>query len=134
MENKLTHQSFIREEDDVLDLSTDSQEDESDLDVDIEEPADDWNKAEPDDSAQYEKEPSRRDVAEPESYGDELELRNLIDQRDEIVALYTSGKIKDIPRYKELIKDIPAQIRKLQAKLKPTVSLSNDDDEIDDNI
>ena len=40
-ENKLTHQSFVREEEDVLDVSPEVTQDEPELDLD--EPEDNWN-------------------------------------------------------------------------------------------
>lgn len=123
VENKLTRNSYLREDDQMLDIDAEID------DTEVDEPEDDWNKPEPDDSAQFEKEPSRKDAETPETYGDELKLQNLIKQKDELVKMYNDGKIKTTDEFKKLIGDIPQTIKALRAKLKPVVSLSNDDDE-----
>ncbi len=132
-ENKLTHQSFVREEDDVLDVSPELSQDEPEVDLD--EPEDDWNKAEPEDSDDFEKEPSAKDIKEPAELTGvqkkQADLKKLTDYKDSLLMQYKSGQL-GLDQYKELIGNIPQQIKKLKGQIEKamTVTLGDEEGEI----
>ncbi len=132
-ENKLTHQSFVREEDDVLDVSPELSQDEPEVDLD--EPEDDWNKAEPEDSDDFEKEPSAKDIKEPAEltgvHKKQADLKKLTDYKDSLLMQYKSGQL-GLDQYKEMIGNVPQQIKKLKSQIEKamTVTLGDEEGEI----
>lgn len=142
-ENKLTHQSFVREEEDVLDTSTDldgiEPEDEpegGEIDIDgQEEPTDDWDQAETDGSEEFEKEPTAKDIKEPAElsgvHKKQADLKKLVDYKDAILMRYKSGQL-GLDQYKEMIGNVPQQIKKLKSQIEKamTVTLGDEEGEI----
>ena len=129
-ENKLTHQSFVREEEDVLDVSPEVTQDEPELDLD--EPEDNWNKDDSGDSEDFEKEPSKKDIEEPKElsgiHKKQAELKQLANLKDQILLQYKSGQI-GLDQYKELIGNIPQQIKKLKSQIEKAMTVTLDDEE-----
>lgn len=100
-------------------------------DDDMEEPEDSWNKPDEFDSADDEKEPSKKDVKASDAMasaagGKQGKLRALVQQKDMILSKFKAGEIS-IDQYKAEIGDIPQQIKNLQADL--DADLSVDDEE-----
>jgi hypothetical protein len=128
--NKLTGQSQMREEDNTeLVLSTN---DEEGSDSEEQEPEDTWNKPEPDDSAQYEKEPTKKDIgqAEPELSGihkKQAQLQSLEAQKD-MLLMQLKGDVINLDQYKQAIGNIPNQIKKLRADVAQAMNVSLDSD------
>ena len=128
--NKLTGQSQMREEDNTeLVLSTNGEEDN---DSEEQEPEDTWNKPEPDDSAQYEKEPTKKDIgqAEPELSGihkKQAQLQALEGQKD-MLLMQLKGNVISLDQYKQSIGNIPNQIKKLRADVAQAMNVSLDSD------
>ena len=132
--NKLTGQSQMREEDNTeLVLHTNDEEgDEEGSDYEEQEPEDTWNKPEPDDSADYEREPSRKDIgqAEPELSGihkKQAQLQALEAQKD-MLLMQLKGSVIGLDQYKQSIGNIPNQIKKLRADVDKAMNVSLDSD------
>ena len=129
-ENKLTGQSQMREEDNTeLVLPTGGEEEEE---YEENEPEDTWNKPEPDDSVDYEKEPSKRDIgqAEPELSGihkKQAQLQSLEAQKD-MLLMQLKGNVISLDQYKQAIGNIPNQIKKLRADVDKAMNVSLDPD------
>lgn len=131
MENKLTGQSQMRQEDDNtgLTMPVGGEEEET---FDDEEDTDDWNKPEPDDSAEFEKEPSTKDVKQNDKsltgiHKKQADLQALEDKKDALLMQLKSNII-GLDQYKQAIGDIPAQIKKLRADLDKAMNVTIDDD------
>jgi len=128
-ENKLTGQSQMREEDNTgLVLRTNDEEEEGDE----EEPEDSWNKPEPDDSTDYEKEPTKKDIgqAEPELSGihkKQAQLKSLEAQKD-MLLMQLKSNILSLDQYKQSIGNIPNQIKKLRADIDKAMNVTVDSD------
>ena len=139
-ENKLTGQSSMREDDNTeltLHTGDDLNQDDDDFnDDDSSEPEDTWNKPEPDDSAQFEKEPTTKDVKqqEPALSGiskKQAELQNLEAEKDRLL-MQLKGNIISLDQYKEKIGNIPAQLKKLRADIDKAMNITVDSDSEDD--
>ena len=135
-ENKLTGQSQMREEDNTeLVLSTgedyEEAEDEDKFDDNGDE-RDDWNKPEPDNSAEFEKEPSAKDVKQGDAalkgiHKKQADLQNLEVEKDKLL-MQLKGNVISIDQYKQAIGNIPSQIKKLRADIDKAMTVSVDDD------
>ena len=128
-ENKLTGQSQMREEDNTGLVMPTSDEEET---FDDEEETDDWNKPEPDTSAEFEKEPSTKDVKQSDAsltgiHKKQAELQALEDKKDALLMQLKSNIIS-LDQYKQAIGDTPAQIKKLRADLDKAMNVTVDDD------
>lgn len=137
-ENKLTGQSQMRE-DDNTELTLHTGDDGGDFesgddfsDEDINEPEDTWNKPEPDDSAQFEKEPTTKDVKQQEPalsgiHKKQADLQNLEAEKDKLLMQLKSNIIS-LDQYKEKIGNIPAQLKKLRADIEQAMNVTMGDD------
>lgn len=128
-ENKLTGQSQMRQEDDNTGLTLDLDGEETFND---EEETDDWNKPETDNSAEFEKEPSTKDVKQNDKsltgiHKKQAELQNLENQKDALLMQLKSNII-GLDQYKNAIGNIPDQIKKLRADLDKVMNVTMDDD------
>ena len=128
-ENKLTGQSQMRQEDDNTGLTLDLDGEET---FDDEEETDDWNKPETDDSAEFEKEPSTKDVKQNDKsltgiHKKQAELQSLENQKDALLMQLKSNII-GLDQYKNAIGNIPDQIKKLRADLDKVMNVTMDDD------
>jgi len=138
-ENKLTHQSFVREEEDVLDTSSEldgiepvDEPEGGEVDIDgQEEPTDDWDQAETDGSEDFEKEPSAKDIQEPKEllgiHKKQQDLNKFLDYKDQLLMQYKSGQL-GLDQYKELIGNIPQQIKKLKSQIEKAMTVTLDDE------
>jgi hypothetical protein len=128
--NKLTGQSQMREDDNTgMVLRTNDEEGD---DFEEEEPEDNWNKPEPDDSVDYEKEPTKKDIgqAEPELSGihkKQAQLKSLEAQKD-MLLMQLKSNILSLDQYKQSIGNIPNQIKKLRADVDKAMNVSLDSD------
>lgn len=134
-ENKLTGQSQMREEDNTGLVMPTGDEEET---FDDEEETDDWNKPEPDDSAEFEKEPSAKDVKQGDRsltgiHKKQAELQALEDKKDALLMQLKSNIIS-LDQYKQAIGDTPAQIKKLRADLDKAMNVTMDDDSEEEAI
>jgi len=128
-ENKLTGQSQMRQEDDNTGLTLDLDGEET---FDDEEETDDWNKPETDNSAEFEKEPSTKDVKQNDKsltgiHKKQAELQSLENQKDALLMQLKSNII-GLDQYKNAIGNIPDQIKKLRADLDKVMNVTMDDD------
>lgn len=137
-ENKLTGQSQMREDDNTeLVLHTNDEEGgEEGSDYEEQEPEDTWNKPEPDDSADYEREPSKKDIgqAEPELSGihkKQAQLQALEAQKD-MLLMQLKGNVIGLDQYKQAIGSIPNQIKKLRADVAQAMNVSVDSNSEDE--
>ena len=143
-ENKLTGQSQMREEDNteltmhvgddyeqMQDYDGGEEENEDDFD-DNGDQRDDWNKPEPDSSADFEKEPSAKDVKKDDAalkgiHKKQADLQNLEVEKDKLL-MQLKGNVISIDQYKQAIGNIPSQIKKLRADIDKAMTVSVDDD------
>lgn len=133
-ENKLTGQSQMREEDNTGLVMPTGDEEET---FDDEEETDDWNAPE-EDSADYEQEPSAKDVKQNDAsltgiHKKQANLQALEDQKDALLMQLKSNIIS-LDQYKEAIGNIPAQIKKLRADLDKAMNVTMDDDSEEEAI
>ena len=99
---------------------------------DDEEETDDWNAPEADDSAEFEKEPSAKDVKQNDKsltgiHKKQADLQALEDKKDALLMQLKSNIIS-LDQYKQEIGNIPMQIKKLRADLDKAMNVSVDDD------
>ena len=133
-ENKLTGQSQMREDDNTgLTMPVGDEET-----FDDEEETDDWNKPEPDDSAQFEKEPSAKDVKQNDAsltgiHKKQAQLQDLEMQKDKLLMQLKSNII-GLDQYKQAIGNIPMQIKKLRADIDQAMNVTVDDGSEDEAI
>jgi hypothetical protein len=126
-ENRLTGQSQMREEDNTgLTMPVG---DDEEMFGDEEE--DSWNKPEPDDSAEFEKEPTTRDVKQNDVsltgiHKKQAQLQDLEAQKDKLVMQLKSNII-GLDQYKQAIGNIPMQIKKLRADIDQAMNVTVDD-------
>jgi hypothetical protein len=126
-ENKLTGQSRMREDDNTgLTMPVG---DEEEMFGDEEE--DSWNKPEPDDSVEFEKEPTTRDVKQNDAsltgiHKKQAQLQDLEAQKDKLVMQLKSNII-GLDQYKQAIGNIPMQIKKLRADIDQAMNVTMDD-------
>ena len=143
-ENKLTGQSQMREEDNteltmhvgddyeqMQDYDGGEEENEDDFD-DNGDQRDDWNKPEPDNSAEFEKEPSAKDVKQGDAalkgiHKKQADLQNLEVEKDKLL-MQLKGNVISLDQYKQAIGNIPNQIKKLRADIDKAMTVSVDDD------
>ena len=133
VENKLTRNSYLRE-DDNTELTLHTQNDETpdnEDDFEDEEPQDDWNKPEADDSEEWDTDYTG-DTTQPEPAlsgirKKQAQLQALEAQKDSLLMQFKSGQIS-IDQYKEAIGNIPDQIKKLRADVQKAMTVSTDDD------
>jgi hypothetical protein len=134
-ENKLTGQSQMREDDNTeLTLPVGNEEDT----YDGEEETDDWNKPEPDASAEFEKEPTTKDVKQGDAsltgiHKKQAQLQDLEAQKDRLL-MQLKGNVIGIEQYKKEIGHIPHQIKKLRADLDKAMNVTMDDDSEEEAI
>lgn len=137
VENKLTRRSFLSEDDNTgAMLKTGAEQDEMSDEGDFgdEEPADDWYKAEPDDSDEFEKEPTGKDISKEKVASNdnvlemERELKRLENQKDVLLNRWRSGDLTT-SEYKQAIGDIPTDIKNLRADIEKAKTVSLDDEE-----
>ena len=134
-ENKLTGQSQMREDDNTeLTLPAGNEEDT----YDGEEETDDWNKPEPDTSAEFEKEPTAKDVKQGDAsltgiHKKQAQLQDLEAQKDRLL-MQLKGNVIGIEQYKKEIGHIPHQIKKLRADLDKAMNVTMDDDSEEEAI
>jgi hypothetical protein len=134
-ENKLTGQSQMREDDNTeMTLPVGDEEDT----YGDEEETDDWNKPEVDDSAEFEKEPSVKDVKQNDAsltgiHKKQAQLQDLEAQKDKLV-MQLKGNVIGIDQYKQEIGNIPMQIKKLRADIDKAMNVTVDDDSEDEAI
>lgn len=142
-ENKLTGQSQMREEDNtdltmhvgddyeqMQDYNGGEEENEDDFD-DNGDQRDDWNKPEPDTSAEFEKEPSTKDVKQGDAtlkgiHKKQADLQNLEVEKDKLL-MQLKGNVISLDQYKQAIGNIPNQIKKLRADIDKAMNVSLDD-------
>ena len=133
-ENKLTGQSQMREEDNTC--LTMPVGDDEEMFGDEEE--DSWNKPEADDSAEFEKEPTTRDVKQNDVsltgiHKKQAQLQDLEAQKDRLV-MQLKGNIIGLDQYKQAIGNIPMQIQKLRADIDQAMNVTVDDGSEDEAI
>jgi hypothetical protein len=134
-ENKLTGQSQMREDDNTeLTLPVGDEEDT----YDGEEETDDWNKPELDTSAEFEKEPTAKDVKQGDAsltgiHKKQAQLQDLEAQKDRLL-MQLKGNVIGIEQYKKEIGHIPHQIKKLRADLDKAMNVTMDDDSEEEAI
>jgi hypothetical protein len=133
-ENKLTGQSQMREEDNTG-LTMPVGDDEE---VFGDEEEDDWNKPETDDSTEFEKEPSTKDVKQNADsltgiHKKQAQLQDLEAQKDRLL-MQLKGNVISLDQYKQEIGNIPMQIKKLRADLDQAMNVTMDDDSEDEAI
>jgi hypothetical protein len=126
-ENKLTGQSQMRE-DNNTGLTMPVGDDEE---MFGDEEEDDWNKAEPDTSAEFEKEPTTRDVKQNDAsltsiHKKQAQLQDLEAQKDKLLMQLKSNII-GLDQYKQAIGNIPMQIKKLRADIDQAMNVTVDD-------
>jgi hypothetical protein len=129
IENKLTKRANLNE--DAMTKTDAEQLEMSDEEVFGDEEEDDWDKPEVDDSAEFEKEPTTKDVStnEPNLSGihkKQADLRALEDKKDALLMQFKSGQLQ-LDQYKNAIGNIPAQIKKLRADISNAMNIDLDD-------
>lgn len=133
-ENKLTGQSQMRQEEDNTGLTMhvgDDYEQMQDYDGGEEEDVDDWEKPEPDASAEFEKEPAAKDIKQNDAsltgiHKKQAQLQDLEAQKDRLL-MQLKGNVISLDQYKQEIGNIPMQIKKLRADLDQAMNVSMDD-------
>jgi hypothetical protein len=107
-----------------------SDEEEIDLDGDTE--TDSWNKPDPDDTDEFEKEPTTRDIKGTKDLTGVLkyqaDLKDLVNMKDTILTQYKSGQI-GLDQYKQKIGNIPQMIKKLRSQIEKAMNVTVDDEE-----
>ena len=92
---------------------------------------DSWNKPEADDSAEFEKEPTTRDVKQNDAsltgiHKKQAQLQDLEAQKDRLV-MQLKGNVIGLDQYKQAIGNIPMQIKKLRADLDQAMNVTAGD-------
>lgn len=134
VENSLTRMSSMEEEDNTgLTLQTGDEEETFD-----DKETDTWNKPEPDNSAEFEKEPSTRDVKQNDAsltgiHKKQAQLQDLEAQKDRLL-MQLKGNVISLDQYKQAIGNIPMQIKKLRADLDQAMNVTLDTDSEDEAI
>ena len=129
VEHKLTKRSRLNEDDNTGGImKTDDEEIEMGNDGDEmldDEPEDNWYKDDSGDTGEFEKEPTRKDVAEPAALSGiqkkQADLRSLEDKKDALLMQL---------KYKTAIGNIPAQIKKLRLDIDKASGMAGDEDEL----
>lgn len=106
-------------------------EDETDdLEIDMDEPEDNWNKSDEFDTADDEREPTTKDVSQQEPvlsgiHKKQAQLKALVDKKDAILMQYKSGQMT-LDQYREMIGNIPQQIKQLTSQIDQAMNVSVD--------
>jgi hypothetical protein len=92
---------------------------------------DSWNKPEPDDSAEFEKEPATRDIKQNDTsltgiHKKRAQLQDLEMQKDRLL-MQLKGNVIGLDQYKQAIGNIPVQIKKLRADIDQAMNVTMDD-------
>lgn len=137
VEHKLTKRSRLNEDDNTGGMmKTDAEKIEmGDEDEEMfgDEPEDTWYKSDDDDSGEFEKEPTKKDVTEPASlsgvHKKQADLKALEDKKDALLMQLKSGQL-GLDQYKAAIGNIPAQIKKLRLDIDKALGMTGDEDEL----
>jgi hypothetical protein len=125
--NKPTAPSVSEDDNTNLTMPTDGQDEEIFGD---DEEEDNWNKPETDDSAEFEKEPTAKDVKQGDAtltgiHKKQAQLQDLEAQKDRLL-MQLKGDVIGLDQYKKEIGNIPMQIKKLRADLDKAMNVSAD--------
>lgn len=131
LENILTRTAPMEEEDNTGLVLKTGEEGEAEDTFDDEEDNDNWNKPEPDDSKEFEKEPTTRDVKKNDAsltgiHKKQAQLQDLEAQKDRLL-MQLKGNVIGLDQYKQEIGNIPEQIKKLRADIDQAMNVSLDD-------
>jgi hypothetical protein len=134
--NKLTKRSTISEDDNTGGmLKTDSEQDEMSDEEEFGDEEDTWYKDDSDDSAEFEKEPTARDIGKDKTvspkndiFAKQVELKGLEDQKDALLMQWKSG-VLTTDQYRTAIGEIPTKIKQLRADIEKASSVTLDDEE-----
>ena len=131
LENILTRTTPMEEEDNTGLVLKTGEEGEAEDTFDDEEDNDNWNKPEPDDSEEFEKEPTTRDVKKNDAsltgiHKKQAQLQDLEAQKDRLL-MQLKGNVIGLDQYKREIGNIPEQIKKLRADIDQAMNVSLDD-------
>lgn len=134
--NKLTKRSTISEDDNTGGmLKTDAEQDEMSDEEEFGDEEDTWYKDDSDDSAEFEKEPTVRDISKDKSvspkndiFAKQVELKGLEDQKDALLMQWKSG-VLTTDQYRTAIGEIPTKIKQLRADIEKASSVTLDDEE-----
>ena len=112
-----------------LTMPTGGQDEET---FDDEEETDDWNKPEVDNTAEFEKEPTTKDVKQGDAsltgiHKKQAQLQDLEAQKDKLL-MQLKGNVIGLDQYKQAIGNIPMQIKKLRADLDQAMNVTLDND------
>ncbi len=137
VEHKLTKRSRLNEDDNTGGMmKTDAEKVEmGDEDEEMfgDEPEDNWYKDDSDDTGEFEKEPTKKDVTEPASlsgvHKKQADLKALEDKKDALLMQLKSGQL-GLDQYKAAIGNIPAQIKKLRLDIDKALGMTGDEDEL----
>lgn len=135
--NKLTKRSIISEDDNTGGmLKTDAEQDEMSDEENFGDEEDSWYKDDSDDSAEFEKEPTARDIkkGQPDStdgndiFAKQAKLKQLEDEKDALVMQWKSG-VLTTDQYRTAIGEIPTHIKNLRADIEKAMDVSIDSEE-----
>jgi hypothetical protein len=134
VENNLTGQSFREDDNTNLTMPTGDQ----DAEMFGDEEEDNWNKPEADDSAEFEKEPTAKDVNQNTTsltgiHKKQAQLQDLEAQKDRLL-MQLKGDVIGLDQYKQAIGNIPMQIKKLRADLDQAMNVTLDTDSEEEAI
>jgi hypothetical protein len=137
IEHKLTKRSRFNEDDNTGGMmKTDAEKIEmgdEDDEVFGDEPEDNWYKDDSGDTEEFEKEPTKKDVAEPAAlsgiHKKQADLKSLEDKKDALLMQLKSGQL-GLDQYKATIGNIPAQIKKLRLDIDKALNMTGDEEEL----
>jgi hypothetical protein len=141
-ENKLTGQSQMREEDNTeltMHVGDDYEEmQDADRFDDNGDERDDWNKQDFDDTDEYEKEPTAKDVKQDDPalkgiHKKQAQLQGLEAEKDRLL-MQLKGNVISLDQYKQSIGNIPNQIKKLRADIDKAMTVTADDGSEEDMV
>lgn len=106
--------------------------DEEEIDLDGDTDNDSWNKPDPDDTDEFEKEPTTRDIKGTKDLTGVLkyqaDLKDLVNMKDTILSKYKAGEI-GLDQYKQQIGNVPQMIKKLRAQIEKAMNVTVDDED-----
>jgi hypothetical protein len=134
--NKLTKRSTISEDDNTGGmLKTNAEQGEMSDEENFGDEEDTWYKDDSDDSTEFEKEPTVRDISKDKSiaskndiFGKQAQLKQLEDEKDALVMQWKSG-VLTTDQYRTAIGEIPTKIKNLRADIEKAMNVSIDDEE-----
>jgi len=134
--NKLTKRSTISEDDNTGGmLKTNAEQGEMSDEENFGDEEDTWYKDDSDDSTEFEKEPTVRDISKDKSiaskndiFGKQAQLKQLEDEKDALVMQWKSG-VLTTNQYRTAIGEIPTKIKNLRADIEKAMNVSIDDEE-----